>query len=142
MFRHILVPLENSPTDETMLAYIPRLCRSMGARVTLIHVADGFAARYQESLNLAASEEMRQDWKYLEDKAAELRAGGCDVATHLAGGEPSKEIVAYAEANGHDLIAMCTHGHKLLGDLIHGSVVYGVRHETEIPILLIRDKKL
>ena len=45
-----------------------------------------------------------------------------------------------AEREGCDLIAMSTHGHRLLGDLILGSVASEVRHSTDIPVLLVRGK--
>jgi len=33
---------------------------------------------------------------------------------------------------------MSTHGHKFIGDVIHGSVANSVRHTSHIPILLVR----
>ena len=38
------------------------------------------------------------------------------------------------------LVAMATHGHRLLGDLVHGTTVNRVRHELEVPVLLLRAK--
>ena len=61
MYKHILVPLENSPSDEAILLHIRGLARLTGARLTLLHVADGFMARNQENLGLDESEEMRLD---------------------------------------------------------------------------------
>jgi len=37
-----------------------------------------------------------------------------------------------------DLIAMATHGHKFIGDMIHGSVSRSVRHISSVPVLLVR----
>jgi nucleotide-binding universal stress UspA family protein len=141
MYRHILVPLENSPTDEVALRHIRELARFTGAKVTLIHVAEGHAARNMEQLNLAPSPEMIEDRDYLERRRVELAGEGFSVAAHLACGEPAKEILLYAAKIDCDLIAMATHGHRLLGDLVLGSVADVVRHRTDIPVLLMRAPK-
>jgi nucleotide-binding universal stress UspA family protein len=67
-----------------------------------------------------------------------LAGEGFAVDTILACGEPTEHIVAIAEREGCDLIAMSTHGHRLIGDLILGSVASEVRHRTDIPVLLVR----
>jgi nucleotide-binding universal stress UspA family protein len=138
MYQHILVPLDNSPTDEVVLAHIRKLGRFTGAKLTLIHVADGHAARNYEQLNLAPSPEMLEDRAYLERRQSELAADGLSVTAQLAWGEPADEILSFAHRIGCDLIAMSTHGHRLLGDLILGSVAESVRHRTDLPVLLIR----
>ncbi len=138
MYRHILIPLENSPADEAILQHIRGLARLTGARLTLLHVADGFMARNQERLWLDESDEMRQDRAYLERRQSELRAEGFPVEVVLACGEPSDKILAVSQHAECDLIAMSTHGHRFLSDLILGSVAASVRHRTDTPVLLIR----
>jgi universal stress protein A len=138
MYHHILVPLENTPTDQVILDHIRSLARLTGARLTLIHVAEGHVARTYEQLHLAESSEMVKDRDYLERRQKELLEEGFEVSAHLACGEPADEILAFAETSHCDLIAMATHGHRLLGDLILGSVAGAVRHRTDIPVLLVR----
>ncbi len=60
MYKHILIPLENSPADETILAHIKALAHMTGAKLLLVHVADGWVARNFNQLQLAESEEMKQ----------------------------------------------------------------------------------
>jgi nucleotide-binding universal stress UspA family protein len=136
MYRNILIPLENSLTDEVILEHIRPLARENKARLTLIHVADGFQARNQE--RFGESEEMREDRTYLERKEAELRAEGFDVHHVLAWGDPPSQVLATAEQENCDLIAMATHGHRFLADMLFGSVADAVRHRTRIPVLLLR----
>jgi len=136
MFKHILIPLENSPTDEAMLTYIRPLARLTNAKLTLIHVADGFQARHQKQLG--ESEEMRRDRIYLEKCEHELRAEGFEAKAILAWGDPATRILEAAESGQCDLIAMATHGHRLVGDLILGSVASEVRHRAKIPVLLVK----
>jgi nucleotide-binding universal stress UspA family protein len=141
VYQHILVPLDNSPADEAILQHLRKLARLTGGRLTLVHVADGFVARNQQQLGLEDSPEMRKDRAYLDQRQAELVGEGFAVDTILACGEPAEHIVAIAEREGCDLIAMSTHGHRLLSDLILGSVASEVRHRTEIPVLLVRARK-
>ncbi|HKB37513.1 MAG TPA: universal stress protein [Gemmataceae bacterium] len=141
MYGTILIPLENSATDEAILTHIRPLARLCKSRLVLVHVADGFGARYQEALNLADSEEVQGDREYLERRRAELAAEGFDVSATLAMGDPTKEVCAAAEREHADLIAMSTHGHRFLQDLLLGSVAEGVRHRTQVPVLLVRASK-
>ncbi|MFO0828128.1 MAG: universal stress protein [Phycisphaerales bacterium] len=140
MYRKVLVPMENSVADETILEHIRPLARLCGSQLVLVHVADGFVARNQEQLNLADSEEMTADRAYLERRKRELASEGFSVSAHLLCGEPSREIAKFAESEGCDLIAMCTHGHRFVQDLLLGSVTHEVRHRVRVPVLLVRQK--
>lgn len=139
MYHKILVPLENTRTDRVILAHVRTLARHCGAAVVLIHVADGFAARNLQQLDLRESDEMRRDRQYLDDMCAELTAEGLDCEAVLACGNPADEISAAAVREGADLIAMATHGHRGLNDLIRGSVASELRHRTHVPVLMVRD---
>ncbi|HLX96219.1 MAG TPA: universal stress protein [Verrucomicrobiae bacterium] len=141
MYQHILIPLENSATDQVILDHIKPFVRMTKARLLLLHVADGWVARNFHQLKLAESEEMKNDREYLEKVAGKLRGDGFSVQTLLALGDPPQEILKVAEDEHCDLIAMAGHGHRLFGDLFHGSTITEVRHKTSIPILVIRVQK-
>jgi nucleotide-binding universal stress UspA family protein len=138
MYSRILVTLENSPSDETILTHVTKLASRLDATVILIHVADGWAARNQHALQLKESEEMRADRAYLAECSARLEAAGVKSDAVLASGDPSTEIAAAAERENVDLIAMATHGHRFLNDLVRGSVANEVRHRSRVPVLLVR----
>lgn len=138
MYKKILVALENGRADEAILPHIAELAQRLGSALLLVHVADGFAARNFEQLKLSESDEMRADRLYLETVAGRLRAAGLAVTTELALGNPPTEILKTAQASGCDLIAMTSHGHKLVGDFFLGSTIDKVRHNTAIPILVVR----
>ena len=138
MYHHILVAVEHSKADEAILDHIAALAKLTGAKLLLVHVADGFAARHFEELNLRESEEMRDDRAYLARRCDELRASGHTVDSRLAMGDPATELIRIAGEEGVDLIAMSTHGHRLLGDIIHGTTVDRVRHVVRVPVLLLR----
>ena len=138
MYHRILVPVENSSYDERILDHVRQLAQYCGASIVLIHVADGWAARNIQHLNLRESEEMRDDRVYIERLASRLTAEGLSAEALLATGDPSAEISAAAEREHCDLIAMSTHGHRFIADLIYGSVANAVRHMTSVPVLLLR----
>ncbi len=141
MYNKILVGLENGAADESLIRHVANLALQLGSELLLVHVADGWAARNFDQLKLAESEEMKADRSYLEKIAGSLEAKGLRASIKLAHGEPPKEIVKAAEASDCDLIALGSHGHRLIGDIIHGSTIHEVRHSTAIPVLTIRAEK-
>jgi len=137
MYRKILVALENSRADQALLPHIEKWAALLRSELLLVHVADGWAARHYNRLKLAESEEMKADRAYLDEAAAKLKAAGLQVKVHLALGDPPTEILRTAEAEQCDLIAMTTHGHRLIGDIIYGSTIEQVRHKSPVPLLVV-----
>ena len=139
MYHRILVPVENSSYDERILEHVEQLAQYCGASIVLIHVADGWAARNIQQLNLRESEEMRGDRDYIEQLAqpSERPRGSrrkrCSLAATRRPRSPRRRSARHC-----DLIAMSTHGHRFLADLIYGSVANAVRHMTTVPVLLLR----
>jgi nucleotide-binding universal stress UspA family protein len=138
MYKHILVAVENSPSDRTILSHVSGLAELTHAKLLLVHVADGWAARNFDQLQLRESEEMKADREYLDRLQAELAARGFTVETQLAMGDPATELIRVAEQESVDLIAMSTHGHRFLSDLLHGTTADRVRHLVKVPVLLLR----
>ncbi len=141
MYKTILVPVENRETDETILQHIRPLARLTNAKLMLVHVADGWAARNFEHLQLRESQEMKEDRKYLAGLEKELQAEGFEVSSILAMGEPATEIIKLARTEPVELIAMSTHGHRFISDLLYGSTADKVRHQVDVPVLLLKVKK-
>jgi len=141
MYTRILVALEHSDYDHAIVDHVRRLAKFCGASLVLIHVADGWAARNVKQLNLRESEEMRLDREYLDQACKSLSADGIEVESILAGGDPAPEIAAAADREHCDLIAMSTHGHRFIKDMIYGSVANDVRHLTRVPVLLVRGER-
>jgi nucleotide-binding universal stress UspA family protein len=138
VYKKILIPLENSAADRAILQHIKPLAKWSGASLLLMHVADGWGARNYEQLNLAESEEMKTDRAYLESVARALQAEGFEVSHVLAMGEPSDEIIKFSRKHQVDLIAMSTHGHRFVSDLLYGSTADKVRHLVDVPVLLLK----
>ena len=138
MYSRILVAIENSAADRTILMHVEQLARLTGARLLLVHIADGWAARAFNELNLRESEEMLADRAYLDSLRADLESRGFGVETILGLGDPAREISRLAETEHVDLVAMATHGHRGVSDVIHGQTANYVRHKVRVPVLLLR----
>ena len=138
MYRRILVAVENSGADKTILAHVAELARLTGASLLLVHVADGWAARHFDQLKLRESEEMKIDRDYLDRLRGDLEGRGLTVETRLAMGDPATELVKVSEEQGVDLIAMSTHGHRFVKDVLLGATADKVRHLVKVPVLLLR----
>src|SRR5881396_30895 len=140
MYKTILVPVENRETDQTILRHIRPLARLTNAKLMLVHVADGWVARNYEELKLRESEEMKEDRAYLLSLEEELRAEGFEVNSILAMGEPATEIIKLARKEPVDLVAMTTHGHRFISDILYGATADKVRHAVDVPVLLLKVK--
>ena len=66
--------------------------------------------------------------------------GGSAMMTGLAYGEPVKEIVHWVKPHHPDLVAMSTHGHQFMADLVLGTTAINVQHAVSVPVLLLRAK--
>ena len=69
---------------------------------------------------------------------AELSGENLKVSTRHDSGEPAQAILKTADAEHCDLIAMTTHGHRLIADLIHGATIDKVRHQSAVPLFIVR----
>ena len=84
MYRRILVAVENSPADRTILSHVSELARLTGAALLLVHVADGWAARNFNQLKLRESEEMKADRaRAFDDKAFLGSLVACRLQRHM-----------------------------------------------------------
>jgi nucleotide-binding universal stress UspA family protein len=138
MYKRILVAVENSPADRTILEHVAPLAQMMSAELLLVHVADGWAARHFDDLKLRESEEMKADRAYLEQLEREFSERGFKVRTELAKGDPATELIRVARSAAVDLIAMSTHGHRFIADVLFGATADRVRHLVTVPVLLLK----
>ena len=141
MFKRILVALDHSQADDALLPRVKELARLTGADILLLHVSTGWAAHWQQDLNLLDSAEMKEDRDYLDQVSAKLAGEGFRVTARHGAGSPAEQILKTAREESCDLIAMTTHGHRLISDLIFGETIEKVRHESEIPLFLVKSRR-
>jgi len=136
MYQTILVTLDTTSTDRAIIDHVKELAKLVDSRVVLLHVATGVPAQWHGYD--AAGQEIREDTAYLERVRDELEAAGLTASTVLAYGDPVREIVKWVEQNDCDLIAMSTHGHQFLADLLLGRTAIRVQHSVSVPVLMLR----
>ncbi|MDP9263394.1 MAG: universal stress protein [Acidobacteriota bacterium] len=139
MYETILVTLDGTPTDRAIIEHVKLLAKLANSRLVLLHVADGWAARIYGPD--AVSPEIREDTAYLESIRSEFLSLGIPTEAELAYGEPAEEIIKWIQQKGCDLVAMSTHGHRLLSDIFRGTTASRVQHSISVPVLLLRAKK-
>ncbi len=138
MYNKILVTLDTTPSDRAIIEHVKALAQIMRSRVVLLHVADGWAARMYGPD--AVSPEVAEDKAYLEKVRGEFQSEGVPAEAALAYGDPASEIVKWVQQEGCDLVAMSTHGHRFVKDLLLGTTAPRVQHRISVPVLLLRAK--
>jgi nucleotide-binding universal stress UspA family protein len=138
MYKTILLTLDGTPTDRAIIEHIKQLAKFAQSRVILLHVADGWAARTFGPD--AISPEITEDAGYLNRIRSEFQSAGIPAEAELAYGEPANEIVKWVGQKHCDLVAMSTHGHRLVADIFLGATASRVQHRISVPVLLLRAK--
>ena len=150
MFKRILVCLDGSELAERILSYVAEEAAHSNARIILFQttaeptfLSPGIPGAPPmpvgtEALIKHAQREEKEAVAYLEKLAEPLRAKNLKVEIATAPGSAGKAIVAYAENNKIDLIAIATHGRGGLGRAVFGSVADHVLRESKLPILVIK----
>ena len=136
MYDNILLTLDLSSADRPMIEHIKKLAPLMGSRVFLLHIATGAPAQFHGVD--AGGQEVEEDSAYLARVKAEFDSAGIPAEAELGFGEPVREIVNWVKKKRCDLVAMGTHGHKLLADIVLGETASRVQHSVSVPVLLLR----
>ena len=139
-YQRILVPLDHSPLDRMAVGHAASMAKLYDATVFLLHVEEDVTSRIYGPESSTA--EVAAGEKYLNEIAESLRNQGLTVETAIShASSPKREIVRYARQVHPDLVVMGAHGHGSLKDLIFGNTINPVRHDLEIPILIVRPGK-
>lgn len=131
LYTKILVTIDCSEVDGPILAHAAALARQNSAQVVLLHVIHAHTIDQDRALREKATIAM-------ENCLAKMQADGVDVRAIIKSGEPEKEIMKEIDTGGYDLVAMATHGHNFIGDILFGSVSDSLKHKLTIPLLLLR----
>jgi len=143
-----LIALLGKETDQAVLDHVQRLAMQTGAHVTLLRVigiADdgggGLGKQFQLEIGSSGWRRKNQAETDLSHLEARLQRAGLSVGTALVIGTRSEgdEIVAYAAANGHDLIAMAIDARPWVRRWIGGSPANKVLRKATVPTLFVGD---
>jgi manganese transport protein len=140
IYQRILVPLDHTDLDRLAVNHAAAMARSHGAKIFLLHVEEGVTSQLYGADASTAEVELGE--AYLEKIAKSFRAQGIEVETAIChSSSPKREIVRYAHEIHPDLVIMGAHGHGGLKDLIFGNTINPVRHDLDIPMLIVRPGK-
>jgi nucleotide-binding universal stress UspA family protein len=146
MYHVILVPLDGSKRAEAILPHVEELARRYEARVVFLGVvepvvvADAGWADLQLSQQIY-DEQVGQTEAYLGGLKGEFREKGIRAQVRVGHGSPVDAIIAAAEAETADLVAMASHGRTGLARAFYGSVAAGVLNRVDRPLLMVRSRE-
>ncbi|MFZ0389870.1 MAG: universal stress protein [Calditrichia bacterium] len=130
VYRKILVAIDCSDVDELIINHVSALALQNKAQVFLLHVVHSHTLDQDRALREHAEPALNSHRNFLQKK-------GIEAEIIIRSGEPDKELLKEIEENGYDLVAMATHGHSFIGDILFGSVSRTLKHKISIPLLLI-----
>ena len=131
VYNKILVTIDCSPVDDAIVDHVSALALQNSAHVYLLHVVHSHTLDQDRTLRMKAQES-------LDTHQEKLLAKQIEASIIIKSGEPDREIIKEIESGQYDLVAMATHGHTFLGDLLFGSVSRSLKHRISTPLLLIR----
>ena len=136
-YKRILIPLDHSPRDADAVGHAAALARAYGSRIDLLHVEEDVTSQiYGDE---SSTSEVEGGHEYLDGIVHAIQSQGISVELHIRYSKsPRQEIVKVARELEPDLMVMGAHGHKGLKDIFFGTTINAVRHELDIPILIVR----
>lgn len=106
------------------------------ATYCLIHIVETAGARYHG--NAVLDHETLSDADNLKKYQENLQELGYTAEAQIGYGNTVKAIASAVKNQKLDLLVMGAHGHKGISDVIFGTTVDSVRHQVNIPVLIIR----
>lgn len=146
MFKKILVPLDGSEIAAKILPKVAELAQATKAKVTLFHACySGVGAMVGEAspavIKSAEAQEDKFCSTFLAQTGKTLQDQGLEVNWVCEDGVPAQVIIAYAQDNGYDLIALGTHGAGEVAWYMGGVADKVATHAT-VPVLLFRTMEM
>jgi nucleotide-binding universal stress UspA family protein len=147
-FRHILFPTDGSDISDRAARRAISLARSLGAKLTALHVIAPYVPPFPDLTGGYASAAGKDDYESATRGHAEQILGAvCDAARaddvaceslHVVSSTPWDAIVRTAKERGCDAIVMASHGRKGVSALVLGSETVKVLTHCSIPVLVTR----
>ncbi|MFO7496959.1 MAG: universal stress protein [Desulfobacterales bacterium] len=145
MYHVILVPLDGSKRAEAILPHVEEMARRYDARVVFLGVVEPVVVADAGWTDLQLSqqiydEQISQTEAYLAGLKGEFREKGIRAQARVGHGGAVDAIIAAAEAETADLVAMASHGRTGLARAFYGSVAAGVLNRVDRPLLIVRSR--
>ena len=148
MFKHLLLPTDGSKFSDRAVQRGIEFAKSLGARVTTVHVVPEFRMMADESFALPTSADLKRRYeKEAKGRAEKMlarigeKARAADVPYEgiaISGDIPYEKIIETAKKCKCDLIMMASHGRRGISGLLLGSETSKVLTHSKIPVLVVR----
>jgi nucleotide-binding universal stress UspA family protein/hemerythrin-like domain-containing protein len=146
MYRHLLVPIDDSDLAVEVVGKAVALAHTLGARITFFHVVPDAASLLRGEAEVMRLASARADYEYnylgkarevLAKAEAEAGARGVPCESrHVASDKPAQAIVASARERGCDLIFMASHGGRGRLGMAFASETLAVLMNSGLPVLV------
>jgi manganese transport protein len=132
--KKIAVALDFGQNDATVLSHAIGQGKA-GSSYVLIHVVESASARLlgKESDDF----ETFTDKERLQSYVQQLKDRGYSATAHLGFRDRAKEIVRIVKETNADMLVIGGHRHTGVKDWIYGETINSVRHELNIPVLVV-----
>jgi nucleotide-binding universal stress UspA family protein len=134
VYKKILVAMDCSAVDDAIIEHVSALALQNNAQVFLLHVVHSHTLDQERALREVAEASLKSRCEILQSQGIETRIV-------IRSGEPDTEILEEIDGKDYDLVAMATHGHTFIGDILFGSVSRTLKHRISIPLLLIGPRR-
>ncbi|HMN70860.1 MAG TPA: universal stress protein [Rhodoblastus sp.] len=144
MYRNILVPVDAEGLSDRALEHAASLAGALGARVTLMTVAEpafahaAHAGEMHEALKTDATTSRAKT--LLDSAGGRLRSANIayDVCVYC-GEKPWEGISMAADDHKCDLIVMASRGGSHIDGFVFGSVAASVLTRSHVPVLVVKE---
>lgn len=147
-YKKILLPIDFSECSPRLVPYAVDLAKKYNAELYLlyvVHTMKRFGTWWvglPPSLEKIDEEIATNAEKKMKAFTREHLGDFSNYATSVVIGDPSPDILKFAEKERIDLIVMGTHGRKGLEHTVFGSVAEGVVRGASCPVLTINPHKI
>jgi len=142
--KRILVATDFSDTSEAALEYAIDLARTLGAKITLVHLYELPVYTFPSGAMVATAEFATQlmtgAQEATEAECAKHAKDGVDITPLVREGTAWEEIHKIADELGSDLIVIGTHGRRGITHALLGSVAEKIIRTATRPVLTIRKR--
>ncbi|PCR90281.1 universal stress protein [Natrinema ejinorense] len=138
-YADVLVPTDGSDHATAAVERAASIATRHGATLHLLSIVDELPETIASGSS-QLSEQLEENVQEVLDEAEAIarRAGADPVTTTVSTGSVPREITAYADAEGIDLVVMGTHGHTGLDRHLLGSFSERVIRTSPVPVLTTR----
>ncbi|MEO8861030.1 MAG: Nramp family divalent metal transporter [Ginsengibacter sp.] len=133
-YNKIAIALDFSDNDKKLISHAIGQ-GNPGTEFILIHIVESASAILWGSQS--GDYETQRDQNQLDDYVDQMKAKKLKAMGLLGYRRRAKEIVRLVKECGADMLVVGAHGHTAIKDLIYGQTVNTVRHELQIPILMV-----